>query len=1167
MQKKKYFGQYEMLSKVAQGSGGIVYKVRHKDLGQIYALKILQADQQKDQDRILRFIQEAKTTARLSHPHIIQVIDAGQQKQYYYLVMEFIEGKTLEDHIHEKIPFSEGLKWIRQILSALSYAHQQGVIHRDIKPRNILITQQGDAKIGDFGLAQDKEFGQIEFNQISEVLGTPAYMSPEQAAGKISDLDQTSDIYSVGACLYQICTGHRPFESDSLPRLLYQIIVDEPAPPSRWNPTIPRDLERIILKAIAKEKEKRYPTDQAFTEDIERFLQGYPVYAYRASSVERFFKWSKRNPLFLRFALIFLIGAFGLFFFFEWRQSREYQQIREQALKEARKIVDQLKRADSISIETLLSALNQLNIALSFASQDRLLQQEKWTISQKLMHFACEKQQYQLAEYLTQEIKTLEILSNQEKKEFSATVESKKQQRLKEHLARLDFWLDPLKKGSLNSGERERAIFEISGMPEQEIQDKILEIFGEGTRYFLENPDRSFPNEDFYKAIVQILGRMENPEIGPLLFSTLKQLNEAIQGFDPALRSISKIQYLISLAQSVSHHRVPGVALQLKKIRRQFGKNSFFSDGTELAYKTLANLDGLHRIRATTLEELCQRGLAKMDQRDWVGAIEDYTEAIRQNPRFEEAWRGRASAEASRENWSAAISDATQALQLNPKQPVVYSNRGNCKEMLSDFKGAIDDLNQAILLDPQLDDAYGSRGLVYFQQENYVNALNDFNKSIELNPQDVNHYFDRGQLKQVLGDLLGALKDYDQALQMNPDYREALIQRSRIKEVLDDLSGALTDLDQALIQDPKSKEAYLYRAGIKKSQGDSVGAIRDYQELIRFNLEKNKIPYYRALIKELQKDSLGAIQEYTQAIRLNPQETAYYNQRGLIYMRQSYWKEALQDFTQAIQKSTSQKGTYYSNRGHVHFDHGNFKDALEDYTQAIQWDPFDAEHYFYRAGIRYIFEDFTGALEDYYASLYYNHKTEAIYYLLGYTYSRLQQKSFAEDSFLRFLLMTETTSNSEIQEQRQDIQKKIQSFLQQSTELVPVLKQAYVLFEQGFQEEKIGHFAVALNKYKKTLQLDPKNPLFLFRLCKTYEAIRSWDQLIPLLEQELSQRSDPAMSFLLIESYLQRGSQFLREQHWSSAKNDFLRYQYHAPLNHSAQKQVQEWLQEISKKK
>jgi serine/threonine protein kinase len=291
------YGHYHILEELAQGGMGIVYKAYHPGLNQMYALKVLLAKEDVSEHSLKRFHREIKTTAKLKHPGIVKIVDSGERGEEHYFVMELVEGKTLEDWMKNKPSIREGVLVIQKCLEALEYAHSQGVIHRDLKPQNILVTLEGEPKITDFGLAKDFELNSQsqQITHTGAILGTPSYMSPEQASGENRLIGPCSDVYSLGVCLYELLASRCPFKSSDFIILLEKILKEEPVPPSAYNDKIHPDLEWIVLKSLKKNPEERYASAKAFQEDLERFLEGYPISGKASYQKEVIVKWSKRN--------------------------------------------------------------------------------------------------------------------------------------------------------------------------------------------------------------------------------------------------------------------------------------------------------------------------------------------------------------------------------------------------------------------------------------------------------------------------------------------------------------------------------------------------------------------------------------------------------------------------------------------------------------------------------------------------------------------------------------------------------------------------------------------------------------------------------------------------------------------------------------------------------
>jgi serine/threonine protein kinase/Tol biopolymer transport system component len=269
---------YRIVSKIGEGGMGEVFLAEDTKLNRKIALKILPAEFAADKERMRRFVQEAQAAAALNHPHIAHVYEIGETDSTHFIAMEFVDGTTLRDMIHrERTELKRILKYLTQVAEGLAKAHAAGIVHRDLKPENIMISRDGYAKILDFGLAKlvepatfqplaDNDRDEAETAMLQQhsqpgmILGTMGYMSPEQAQGKIDQIDNRSDIFSFGCILFEAATGHRAFEGDSVVKSLHQIIY-EPAPPIKeFNPAAPSDLQRIVRRCLAKDPEERYQT-------------------------------------------------------------------------------------------------------------------------------------------------------------------------------------------------------------------------------------------------------------------------------------------------------------------------------------------------------------------------------------------------------------------------------------------------------------------------------------------------------------------------------------------------------------------------------------------------------------------------------------------------------------------------------------------------------------------------------------------------------------------------------------------------------------------------------------------------------------------------------------------------------------------------------------------
>jgi eukaryotic-like serine/threonine-protein kinase len=282
------FGEYELLSEIARGGMGIVYRARQPGLDRVVALKMILAGRLADTDDVTRFRKEAAAAANLHHPNIVAVHDVGEFDGQHYFTMEFIEGISLDQKLARgPLAGRVAARYVRILARAVAYAHKQGILHRDLKPSNILIGSDDEPHITDFGLA--KRLGPESSGQTrtGAILGTPSYMSPEQAQGKSQELGPASDVYSLGAVLYELVTGRPPFRAETPLDTVMQVIGNDPVPPRLLNPKIDHDVETICMKCLEKNAAMRYPSAEALGDDLQRYLDGESIHARSFNVLDR----------------------------------------------------------------------------------------------------------------------------------------------------------------------------------------------------------------------------------------------------------------------------------------------------------------------------------------------------------------------------------------------------------------------------------------------------------------------------------------------------------------------------------------------------------------------------------------------------------------------------------------------------------------------------------------------------------------------------------------------------------------------------------------------------------------------------------------------------------------------------------------------------------------
>ena len=791
--------RYDIQDRLGEGGTAVVYRGWDRELARPVAIKILKETSGLSGLARARFRREAQTAAGVSHPNVVMVYDAGEADGRLYLVMELVEGRPLSRVMEERRDPRDILRLVEKAARGVAAAHAKGIVHRDLKPANILVTGDGEVKVGDFGLAHLVD-STTELTRSGTTLGTPLYMAPEQVNARPEKISPRTDVYGLGAILYEAVAGRPPHSGEGVAEIYAKIVNEEPEPPRRRQPAVSVEIETIILKALDKEPERRYADAHALAEDLHHYLEGESIQARPVSLAARLWrKAMKHRTIFLSVhaALALLIGIGA------WAVSNSLRRSEEEAKSRAREqAAALLERARPV-----LDMAFQYNYSRD-AQYDELV--KKVEEGRGLIHEAIGlSPDFASAHYLM--ARAWEIKGWPERAE----------ERLRKAIE-----LDP------------------AFGPAHYLLGRILleraYLVGVGATAAERAANRPEAERLAREADLEIRAAMENSV-----------------GFDDALqREVARALLAYTRRDFEELRQIAHEGLD-QYGERQGAEEFHWLRGLALAgQEQLEAFDRALEKRPKYPLAHFSRAVSLFEGGDLEGARADYDRILEISPRHRYARHNRGVVRSMSGDARGAIADFSKAIELDGRFALAYYNRALSRTALEDLDGAMRDYGAAISINPGHAESYNNRGILRGRMDDVAGSRADYDRALEYRPDFAGAYHNRGFARARGGDLEGAVADYDAALRLDSRLFQAYYSRANARYVLGRFEGAVEDYESTLDAAPSGWDGLedvaaalqLATASALWPEGegaDSTDAVARADRAIRIGQVRLAIPLYR----------------------------------------------------------------------------------------------------------------------------------------------------------------------------------------------------------------------------------------------------------------------------------------------------------------------------------
>ncbi len=824
------FRRYEIIERLGEGGVAIVYRALDRELHREVALKVLRPRAKSFETMRQRFYRECTAAARLAHPNLVTLHDACEEDGHMYLVMELVKGKTLTELMPQaRRALPSMIRLLATVSRAVHYAHQNGIIHRDLKPANIIVTEMGEPKVADFSLAFLQE-NEARVTETGFVVGTPPYMAPEQVQSGIDQVTARTDVYALGAILYEMLVGRPPHTGAHPIEVFNKILAGPPERPRNLNPRVSVELETVCLKALDPVPSRRYVNAEEFSEELLRYLAGEPVYAQAPGVVRKLSRWFSVRRRVTATAAVLIVAIGASIWSFARAGEAERRLRAEQLVRPIEAVIRGARPWFHVEGDAIFAELARVKKACD--ELDAIVREgggaedsHAWVTLGIGRHM-------------------LGDLDAAERALRAAERCSPNDSGAHYHLARL---------------YQERAMDAFVQRMHDTLtpDERVMQHLDTAARHLASatrRPDAAEDADRSLLAVYRALAQLRRDEVVRLSDDAIKTFSGRLgceefwllrgmargepDDFGQALKlrpHYARARFLRGNAWIARGRQADAIAEYTATLRLAprfapaYNNRGFARAQSGDPKGGIADIEQYMSMRPDDAGALCNRAFAKALSGDLQGAIDDANAAMAKDPKLALAYVNRGNARQSLGEQDAAMADYGEAIRINVHCALAYFNRGALRAARRDLDGALEDFSSAIGIMPANPAPHLKRGETYEARGQWKRALDDYSQAILLNPTDPATHCRRADLKRQRNDPVGAMQDYDRALELNPRFFPARVNRTALKATTRDFPGAMADAEESVRQYPQRPEPYHNRGMVRQATGDFKGAIDDFR--------------------------------------------------------------------------------------------------------------------------------------------------------------------------------------------------------------------------------------------------------------------------------------------------------------------------------------------------